>query len=1013
MPPEQVAAGGIVSFIDGLNVIDLSHFCIVGSYARYDEAVRNVLQDARHKILAGFEPPGRKRENHLIWAAPGTGKTYFVQQVAGSLPAGVDYRELNLAKCSEPEFRAALERLDSAHAHLCLVDEIDAKLQEPWPYEVLLPYLDAAVERGVRIVFVLAGSSGANIDDIKQRMAARPKGTDLLSRIPAGYEYEIAPMSLGDRILVLLTQFRNAGVEAGKEIRAVEKLALYFVAHNPRLANARQLRELAVRAVERVPKNDDRLKYDHFFTPGDPENKAFWVQASSVAPHLANTFVIVRDDHRVAAPAPPAGDRRGATPVPAAGEQLAASRGRGGVPRQLTSFIGRAREIAEVKAALLGTPLLTLAGAGGCGKTRLALRIAEDQSDQDPNGVAVVELGALSDPALVASTVAAALELPERSGRPLIDILKEYLQPRALLLLLDNCEHVITGCAELAQALLANCPQLRILATSREPLNIPGERVWRVPPLSLPDSNRPPAPQALGRSEAVRLLVDRIAAYQPEFAISDANAPAVARLCRELDGIPLAIELAAARVKVLTISQIADRLGDRFRLLTGGGRTALRHHQTLRTTMDWSYGLLSDDERTTLRRLSVFAGGCRLEAAEAVCAGGRITALDVLDLLTQLVDKSLVVVSTSGEGARYGLLSTVRQYAQDKLEETDEVGEVRKRHFDWYLDLATHAEEELYGAGEQTWIDRLGEEHDNLRSALEWGAAETAPDGALLSLAATLGQFWNRRSYVTEGRLWLERALRRGGAADAVRAKATGYAGNFARTQGDYEHASEQLQNSLDLFVRLQDKWGIARATMNLGGLAEYRGAHAEAKRRFVESLALFREIADDWGIANTMNMLGETARAEGDYGAAEAHYSESLVSARKQGHSSSIAVALGNLGVVALRRGDHAQAKARLVEALILMRRLGDTRNIIAIAGALAGIAMVEGKPERAGRLLGAAESLREATGVLTTPADRAEHERNLASAHEALDPDTFASSWAAGKAMTLDEMVDYALAE
>jgi len=1016
MGPEDAAHRAAQDFVASLDLVDLSRFRVVGAYTRYDEGVRNALKDARQTILAGFDPPGGKRENHLIWAAAGTGKTFFVQQVAAALPGGIQYREINLAKCSEPEFRAGLGKIDDPAARLYLLDEIDAKPDEPWPYDALLPYLDAAVERRARFVFVLAGSGGASLDELKRRIAIRPKGTDLLTRIPAGHEYTVAPMSLGDRVLIVLSQFRGAGAETGRDVRAVEKLALYFVARNPRLANARQLREFAVRAVERVPKGDDRLKYDHLFVPGDPENKAFWMETLPVAERLANTFVTVRaegvtpardsgaDGRSALAPPSPHTDHRAA---PAPGPRV-------NVPRQLSSFIGREREVAEVKQLLSTSALLTLIGAGGCGKTRLALRVVEDQNELYPHGVVVVELGALSDPALVTSVVATALGMPELSGRPLIDIVKEYLQPRMLLLVLDNCEHVVTGCAELAGTLLRSCPNLRMLATSREPLDVPGERAWRVPPLSLPDPNRPLSVQALKQSEAVRLLVDRIVSHQPEFDLTESNAAAVMRLCTELDGLPLAIELAAARVKVLTLGQVAERLGDRFRLLTGGGRTAQRHHQTLRATMDWSYGLLSENEQIMLRRLSVFTGGWRLEAAEAICAGGGVEPFEVLDLLAQLVDKSLVAVSTKAEEARYGLLATVRQYVQEKLQTTEEAGDVRRRHFEWHLTLAEHANAELFGAHELTWLQRLVEEHDNLRSALEWAATDAAHETALPRLAAALGRFWNRTANAREGRVWLERALQRGGAADAgIRASVLLYAGVLARQQGDYDQAAARLRESLDLFRKLQDKFGVAAAVMSLGGLTEYRGDHAEAKRTLSEGLALFEGIGDEWGIAGTLNMFGEVARAEGDYEAAGSFYERSLAAARKCGSPSSIAVALGNLSVVALHHGDREQAKQLRLEALTLMRKLGDVRNIIAALGVLAGVAIAEGKPERAGRLLGAADSLRNAIGVLTTPADRAEHERNLISARKALDPATFASFWAAGKLMTLDEAADYALAD
>jgi pimeloyl-ACP methyl ester carboxylesterase len=284
------------SLIEKLDEVVLSRYRVIGSYTRYEEAVRNTLKDARARIAAGCLQPSRKRENHLIWAAPGSGKTYFVQQISASLPSTIRYQELNLAKCGEQEFRSGLSGFDCKDSpYLCLIDECDAKPQEPWPYEMLLPYLDVSVERGAPLVFVLAGSGGANLDEIKKRIAVRPKGPDLLSRIPAGNEYQIMPLNIGDRILVVLSQFREVGKEFNREIRSVEKLGLYYVALNSRLANARQLREFAVRAIERVPPNDDRVKYDHLFSAGDPENKAFWLQAQPTAVGFVNSFAMLKD----------------------------------------------------------------------------------------------------------------------------------------------------------------------------------------------------------------------------------------------------------------------------------------------------------------------------------------------------------------------------------------------------------------------------------------------------------------------------------------------------------------------------------------------------------------------------------------------------------------------------------------------------------------------------------------------------------------------------------------------
>ncbi len=400
------------------------------------------------------------------------------------------------------------------------------------------------------------------------------------------------------------------------------------------------------------------------------------------------------------------------------------------LPRQLTSFIGRERETAEIKRQFTTTYLLTLTGTGGSGKTRLGLQVAADVIDEFPDGVWWVDLAALADPPLVPQTVASTLSLREQPGRPLIETLLEHLQPRTLLLVLDNCEHLLFACAQLVDALLRGCPHFKTLVTSREGLGIAGETLYPVPSLSTPDPQRVPPPEQLAHYEAVQLFTERAMAIQPTFRVTQRNAEAVAQVCRRLDGIPLAVELAAARVKVLPVDQIASRLDDQFRLLTGGSRMALPRHQTLRAAMDWSHNLLSDPERTMLRRLSVFAGGWTLEAAEAVCMGEGVEATDPLDLMTRLVDKSLVIAEARDGQGRYRLLETVRQYSRDRLLESGEAEVVRKRHRDFFLALGESAETHRGGPNQVMWLDRLEAEHDNLRAALEWslggGDAEAA-----------------------------------------------------------------------------------------------------------------------------------------------------------------------------------------------------------------------------------------------------------------------------------------------
>jgi predicted ATPase/class 3 adenylate cyclase len=420
------------------------------------------------------------------------------------------------------------------------------------------------------------------------------------------------------------------------------------------------------------------------------------------------------------------------------------------LPRQLTRFIGREREMEEVRRLLATTALLTLTGAGGCGKTRLALQVAADQVDQFANGVWLVELAALADPELVPQTVALALGVREEPGRSLTETLTDYLRSRALLLLLDNCEHLLAACAQLADALLRGCPHLRILATSREALGIGGEQTFRVPSLSAPDPRQLPSLERLHEYEAVRLFTDRAILGQPTFAVTTANAAAVAQVCQRLEGIPLALELAAARVRALSVEQIAARLDDRVRLLTGGIRTALPRQQTLRALIDWSYDLLSEPERALLRRLSVFAGSWTLEAAEEICSGAEVESWEMIDLLTRLVEKSLVVYEEWNGRARYRLLETVREYARERLLEIDDGEALQKRHRDSFLSLAEAARQRLTGPEQGEWLERLEMEHDNLRAALEW-SVEQGESTIALRFGNALGLFWYYRGHLVEG----------------------------------------------------------------------------------------------------------------------------------------------------------------------------------------------------------------------------------------------------------------------
>ena len=618
------------------------------------------------------------------------------------------------------------------------------------------------------------------------------------------------------------------------------------------------------------------------------------------------------------------------------------------LPMPLTSFIGRARELAEVKRLLRTTRLLTLTGAGGCGKSRLALVVATDLVADYLDGAWLVEL---ADGALAPQAVATALGVREEPQRPLTATLVDALQSRQMLLVLDNCEHLIEACAHLAQTLLSACPQLQILATSREGLGIAGETAWVAPPLSLPDPQPLPSVDQLTQSEAIQLFVERAGAALPTFVLTPENAPAVAQVCQRLDGIPLAIELAAARAKVLAVEQIAARLDDCFHLLTGGSRTALPRHQTLQAATDWSYNLLSDEERALLRRLSVFAGGFTIEAAEAVCAGAGLVADEVLEVLAHLVDKSLVVVEVpAGRVAWYRLLETVRQYGREKLREAGEVEAVGRQHAHFFLTRAEAAAPELRGVQQVAWLDRLEQEHDNLRAALAWSTTSAGSAEVGLRLAGTLWWFWWVRGYWSEGRAWLERALAGGGGAPpSVRAMALLGASWLAREQGDVVRAVALAEESLTLYRELGDTRGTADALRGLGWVARRQSDLEQAAARLEESLGLCRELGDKRGIADALCGLAWVAEDQGDYGRQAALVEECLALYRELGDMRGIPEALLGLGWVTFAHGDYERAGRHFEESLALFRELGSKRDIAAVLNHLGELARAQGDYEHA----------------------------------------------------------------
>lgn len=681
------------------------------------------------------------------------------------------------------------------------------------------------------------------------------------------------------------------------------------------------------------------------------------------------------------------------------------------LPHQLTSFVGRDREVAEIKTLLSGTRLLTLTGAGGSGKTRLALQVVADLLDQYPDGVWLTELASLSVPALLPQAAASVLGVAERPGRPLDETLLEHLRSRSMLLVFDNCEHLLQACASLVDVILRRCPHVRVLATSREGLGIAGELTFRVPSLSLPDPGVS-GPDDLMRYEAARLFVERAKASNVKFRLTEGNVRAVAQVCGRLDGIPLALELAAARVNVLTVEQLAARLDDRFAVLTAGSRVALPRQQTLRATMDWSYDLLSESERTVLRRFSAFVGGCPLEAAEAVCSGPGIEPQDVLDLLTLLVNKSLVIAETPGAEVRYRMLETIRQYAQERLRASGEAAESQRRHRHWYLRLAQQAAERIVGPEQLMWLNRLELEHENLRAALEWRSPEAADAERRLRLAGALVRFWDYHTHWGEGRTWLEAAL--AGSHEmksTARTTALAGAGFMAWRQGDYRSALALYDECLVLARELGDQKSVAEALEGQGLVAVLNGRFDSATTLLEESLDLAQRLEDSWLIASVSAQLAAVSRWKGDYAKAVALCERSLAMYRLLGGKRGIAYSLRLLAHAVRLSGDLARAADLYRESLTLFRETGDKWVATECIEGLALIANAQGDEVRAARLLGTVEAARELFGIKMPRPERGAHEQFGAGNLERLKENDLAAVWTEGRTMTLERAVGYVL--
>jgi predicted ATPase/class 3 adenylate cyclase len=607
------------------------------------------------------------------------------------------------------------------------------------------------------------------------------------------------------------------------------------------------------------------------------------------------------------------------------------------LPIQLTTFVGREKEISEVKQELAEHRLVTLTGSGGTGKTRLALQVSAELLEKFEQGVWFVELAPLTDPDLIPKTILSAMGVQEQKGKLSMEVLKEFVQEKRLLVVLDNCEHLIAASASVAEALLKASAGLKILASSREALGIKGELSYPVPSLTLPDIKHLPIHDQLSQYEAVRLFIDRAALVSPHFEVDRSNAPAIAQVCYRLDGIPLAIELAAARVKVMSVEQISRRLDDRFRLLTGGARTSLPRQQTLRALIDWSYDLLSENERLLLRRLSVFAGGWTLEAAEEVCAGDGIETYEVLDLLTQLVNKSLVILAehSQSEETRYRMLETIRQYAREKLMEAGGSEIVRDRHLSYLVKLAEQAKPELYGSNQVFWLNKWEEELDNLRIAMEWALATHVESG--LRLIINLMIFLEARCDTREAGTWVAQLLNQYSEADTLRARVLAFYAEMLALQGDVAKGQEMANQSLALSRSLSDPSAEAYSLLILGATLSWQGDLEQSASVMEQSLRLYESLGDKYGQASATSWLVINQQDRVD---SKSLLFQNLKFCRELGDLSGIANTLDSLAQRAIWEGDFSSAAQWLEEARTIYRELGNRAgeaDILSVDGLLA----------------------------------------------------------------------------